>query len=76
MVCPRLGAAQVVPALRALYTAMSTKTSDHTYLYLLLILFLILTEDPSFIERLQTTVRSRASRIAQPRANLTGQARW
>jgi len=60
---PSQCAAQVVPALRALYTAMSTKTSDHTYLYLLLILFLILTEDPSFIERLQTTVRSRASRI-------------
>jgi len=48
---------QLVPTLRVLYNAMSTKQAEHTFVYLLLILFLILTEDAGFNERLQTIVR-------------------
>ena len=47
-----------MPTLRVLYDVMSTKQSEHTFVYLLLILFLILTEDAGFNERLQTIVRA------------------
>lgn len=48
---------QLVPTLRVLYDTMATKAAAHTFVYLLLILFLILTEDAGFNERLQTIVR-------------------
>ena len=50
---------QLVPTLRVLYGAMVTKLTEHTFVYLLLILFLILTEDAGFNDRLQTIVRQR-----------------
>ena len=42
--------------MKVLYAVTTSKVTEHTYVYLLLILFLILTEDPGFNERLQTVV--------------------
>jgi hypothetical protein len=60
-----VGRAQLVPTLRVLYDTMATKAAAHTFVYLLLILFLIMTEDAGFNERLQTIVRrtARATRL-------------